>query len=307
MVGRPALGHGLSMTTMTTIHDEAAEALAPASRHAHHDPDAAEAVTQRAADVVASVAALRSATAVRGYAAAIPSTLDHLDAAAGHLAAIADELRVETLWHLRDTEPAATDDDHVDAYARDFSTLAGRLYAAQQATVALRERVERQPSRLGVTRQVGSRPLGRHARAGGRGHLRGRSGSAGTGEGHSAPTRRCIPRAPRSPGQRAVVDAGRAGRITGRMRSEAGRDHAAPQPREVADRHAEIARRHTARLRAMRPWSRDAGGTHGQSADLSDQGPAAPSTLAWPQTMWGLVKHTFLESWHRGQETAHAS
>jgi hypothetical protein len=130
--------------TMTSIPDEAAEMLAPATFHAHHDPDLAEAVTQRAADVVASIAALRSATAARGYAAAIPATLVHLEAAAGDLAAAVDELRVETLWHLRDTEPAAiNDDDHVGATARDFSTLAGRLYAARQATVALRERVKR--------------------------------------------------------------------------------------------------------------------------------------------------------------------
>ena len=54
------------MTTMTTIPDAAAEALAPATLHAHHDPDAAEAVAQRAADVVASIAALRSAAAARG-------------------------------------------------------------------------------------------------------------------------------------------------------------------------------------------------------------------------------------------------
>ena len=109
--------------------------------HAHDDSDAAEAVALRAADVVASIAALRSATAARGYAAAIPAALAHLEAATGNLAATVDELRVEALWHLRDTEPAAIDDDHVYATARDFSILAGRLYAAQQATMALRERV----------------------------------------------------------------------------------------------------------------------------------------------------------------------
>jgi hypothetical protein len=145
------------ITTMTTIPAETIEAFAPATLHAHHDRDAAEAVAQRAADAVASIAALRSATAARGYAAAIPATLAHLEVATGDLAAAVDELRVETLWHLRDTEPAAsTDDDHVDASARDFSTLAGRLYAAREATVALREHLERQPCRLGTTRQVAS-------------------------------------------------------------------------------------------------------------------------------------------------------
>jgi hypothetical protein len=140
---RPAMGHGLGMTTMTTIPTETIEPLAPATLHAHHDADAAEAVAQRAADVVSSIAAFRSATAGRGYAAATPSTLIHLEAATGDLAAAVDELRVETLWHLRDIEPAASNDDHVDATAQDFSTLAGRLYAAQQATVALRRQVER--------------------------------------------------------------------------------------------------------------------------------------------------------------------
>jgi hypothetical protein len=169
MVRKPALGHDFSMTTLTTIQDETAKALVPARRHTHRDPDAAEAVAQRAVDAVASVAALRSATAARGYAAAIPSTLVHLEAATGHLAATVDELRVETLWHLRDTEPAAiNDDDHIDAFARDFSTLAGRLYAAQQAIVTLRERVERQPWPLGVTRHVGSNTrLRPHARSSG--------------------------------------------------------------------------------------------------------------------------------------------
>jgi hypothetical protein len=129
------------MTTMTTT--EAAEALAAATLHPGHDANAADAVVQRAADVVASTAALRSATTARGYAAAIPSTLAHLEAATQHLAAAVDELRVETLWRLRDTEPAAvTDDDHVAACARDFSAIAGRLYAAREATGALRERLE---------------------------------------------------------------------------------------------------------------------------------------------------------------------
>ncbi len=130
------------MTTMTSIPPETIEALAPATLHAHHDPDAAEAIAQRAADVVGSIAALRSAAAARGSAAGIPSTLVHLETVTGELAAAVEELRVETLWHLRDTEPAAINENHqVDATARDFSILAGRLYAAQQAAVALRERV----------------------------------------------------------------------------------------------------------------------------------------------------------------------
>ena len=132
-----------------------------------------------------------------------------------------------------------------------------------------------------------------------------RSGSAGAGTGHAAATGRWTPRVTRSPGERAVLDAGRGAGLTGPMPSEAAREYIAePQGRSVAERHAEIARRYAARLRAMRPWSRDAPGPHGQSADMSDQRQAAPSTLGWRQAMWGLVKHTFLESWHRGQGTA---
>jgi hypothetical protein len=138
------------MTMPTIPPDEAQEA--PPTLHAHHDADAADAVARHAADVVASIVALRSATAARGYAAAIPKTLSDLEAAAQHLAAAVDELRVETLWHLRDIEPAVISDDDVDAWARDFSTVAGRLYAAREATVALRERMEGAPWRLDTPR-----------------------------------------------------------------------------------------------------------------------------------------------------------
>jgi hypothetical protein len=161
------------MTTPATIPDddleaavEAAVEAAASALYAHHDPDAADAVAQRAVDVVASTAALRSAAAGRGHAAAIPSTLAHLEAATQNLAAAVDELRMETLWHLRDTEPAtATDDDHVAACARDFSAFAGRLYAAREAAGALRERVERQPWRLRPAHQVASIPAGRDMHA----------------------------------------------------------------------------------------------------------------------------------------------
>jgi hypothetical protein len=155
--GTPAPGHGLGMTTLPTISDEAPAGLAASSLHAHHDPVGADAVAERAADLVASIAALRSATAVRGYAAAIPSALADLETATQHLAAAVDGLRVETLWHLRDTEPAAiTDDGHVAACARDFSVLAGRLYAAREAAVALRDRVERQRWRLDSAPRIAS-------------------------------------------------------------------------------------------------------------------------------------------------------
>jgi hypothetical protein len=109
------------MTTLT-IPNEAPEAVAPPTLHAHHDADA---VARRAADVVASTVAPRTAAAGRGYAAAIPATVGDLEAATQHLAAAVDELRVETLWDLRDREPDVVGDDDVDAYARDFSTLAG--------------------------------------------------------------------------------------------------------------------------------------------------------------------------------------
>jgi hypothetical protein len=79
-----------------------------------------------------------------------------------------------------------------------------------------------------------------------------------------------------------------------------------PRSSHPAERHADIARRHAARVRAMRPWYRDAPGTLGPPADrhLADRGKDVPSVFEWLQAMWGLVKHTFLESWHRGQSTA---
>jgi hypothetical protein len=101
-----------------------------------------------------------------------------------------------------------------------------------------------------------------------------RTGSTGAGGGHSAPTRRLHTPGNALAGQRAVLDAGRAAGLTGPMRPEAAREYdAAPQPRPAADQHAEIARRHAARLRAMRPWYRDAPRTLGQSADapMSDR------------------------------------
>jgi hypothetical protein len=70
----------------------------------------------------------------------------------------------------------------------------------------------------------------------------------------------------------------------------------------MADRHADVARRHAARLRAMRPWYRDAPATLGQRVD-SEPGHGVPSVFEWLQAMWGLMKHTLLESWHRGQST----
>jgi hypothetical protein len=70
----------------------------------------------------------------------------------------------------------------------------------------------------------------------------------------------------------------------------------------MADRHANIARRHAARLRAMRPWYRDAPATLGQRVD-SARGHGVPSVFERLQAMWGLMKHTFLESWHHGQST----
>jgi len=147
MVSRPALWHGVHITTLPSLADGRAEAPATATLRAHHDVDAADSVSERAADVVGSIEELRKATAGRGFAGAIPSTLAHLEAAIQSIAAAVDELRVEALWHQRDLEPAASGHG-VDACARDFSVLAGRLYAARDAARTLRERIEPQRDAL---------------------------------------------------------------------------------------------------------------------------------------------------------------
>ena len=139
------------MTTVHDLADAAPEAAARPTHNAHHDADAARALAERAVRLAASAEALRSATDRRGFAAAIPSILVHLELALRELAAAADGVRVETLWHLRDIAPEVgdvADDDTVDARARDFSLLAGRLYAARQASMDLLERLERQPWQL---------------------------------------------------------------------------------------------------------------------------------------------------------------
>jgi hypothetical protein len=105
---------------------------------------------------------------------------------------------------------------------------------------------------------------------------------------------------------RAALGAGRGSALTTPMGSEA-----APEPKTgpralaTADRHADTARRHAACLRAMRPWYRDAPAALGQRVDrqTSERGQDVPSVFEWLQAMWRLMKHTFLESWHRGRST----
>lgn len=135
------------MTTLPRLADGHADAPAKATLRADRDVDAADSVSERAADVVGSVEELREAIAGRGFAGAIPSTLVHLEAAIQSIAAAVDDLRVEALWHQRGLEAAASD-HRVDACARDFSVLAGRLYAARDAALTLRERIEPQREAL---------------------------------------------------------------------------------------------------------------------------------------------------------------
>jgi hypothetical protein len=147
MVSRLALWHSVHMTPLPRVADGRADAPATATPRAHHDVDAADSVSERAANVVDSVEELRTATAGRGFAGAIPSTLAHLETAIQGIATAVDEFRVEALWHQRGVEPAASG-ERVDAYARDFSVLAGRLYAARDAALTLRERIEPQRDAL---------------------------------------------------------------------------------------------------------------------------------------------------------------
>jgi len=80
-----------------------------------------------------------------GSAAALAAPLPALATALTSLARATDRLRVDVLWLLRDAEPLLADDgtgDAVATAARDFSRLAGALYASSRAGASLHDRIE---------------------------------------------------------------------------------------------------------------------------------------------------------------------
>jgi hypothetical protein len=115
----------------------------------HDKPDAndfsAAALERMGRELVAAAELLRAGGGKPGSAAAPAAPLPALATALTSLARATDGLRVDVLWLLRDAEPLLPhggDGDAVATTARDFSRLAGRLYASSRACASLHDRIE---------------------------------------------------------------------------------------------------------------------------------------------------------------------
>jgi hypothetical protein len=96
-------------------------------------------------DLISAAELLGAADGKRESAAALAVALPGLTTALRSLAAATDALRVDTLWLLRDSEPLLRRRGEVDAVAaaaRDFSQVAGGLYASALACASLRDHIE---------------------------------------------------------------------------------------------------------------------------------------------------------------------
>jgi hypothetical protein len=105
----------------------------------------AAALARASHDLMSAAELLGAADSTRESAAALAVALPSLTAALRMLAAATDDLRVDTLWLLRDSEPLLRrrgDVDPVAGAATDFSQVAGRLYASARACASLRDRIE---------------------------------------------------------------------------------------------------------------------------------------------------------------------
>ena len=115
----------------------------------HHDnPDAnaftAAALERMGRELVAAAELLRAGDGKAGSASALAAPLPPLATALTSLARATDRLRVDVLWLLRDAEPFLPDGDGdaVATAARDFSRLAGGLYASSRDCASLHARIE---------------------------------------------------------------------------------------------------------------------------------------------------------------------
>jgi hypothetical protein len=125
----------------------------PVARGPHHlgsglerDAEAASAAALKTAsdDLISAAEVLGAADGKRESAAALAAALPGLTTALRSLAAATDDLRVDTLWLLRDSEPLLQrrgDVDAVTGAARDFSQVAGGLYASALACASLRDHI----------------------------------------------------------------------------------------------------------------------------------------------------------------------
>ena len=115
----------------------------------HDEPDAnafsAAALERMGRELVAAAELLRAGDGKAGSASALAAPLPPLATALTSLARATDRLRVDVLWLLRDAEPLLPDGGDGDAVAtaaRDFSRLAGGLYASSRACASLHDRIE---------------------------------------------------------------------------------------------------------------------------------------------------------------------
>jgi hypothetical protein len=121
----------------------------------------AAAVERMGRDLVAAAKLLGNANGKRESAAALVVPLPALTTALTSLAAATDDLRVDVLWLLRDTQPLLPDGGNGGAVARaarDFSQLAGRLYAGARACESLRDHIEPLLDELAVESVAGNDP-----------------------------------------------------------------------------------------------------------------------------------------------------
>jgi hypothetical protein len=96
-------------------------------------------------DLVSAAELVGAAAGKRESAAALAAALPGLSTALRSLAAATDDLRADTLWLLRDSEPLLQRRGAADAVAgaaRDLSQVAGRLYASALACASLRDDIE---------------------------------------------------------------------------------------------------------------------------------------------------------------------
>ena len=114
-------------------------------RELHTEPSSAAALKTASDDLISAAELLGAADGKRESAAALAVAVADLTTALGSLAAATDDLRVDTLWLLRDSEPLLRRRGEVDPVAgaaTDFSQVAGGLYASALACASLRDHIE---------------------------------------------------------------------------------------------------------------------------------------------------------------------
>ena len=114
----------------------------------HDEPDtnafSAAAFERMAGELGAAAELLRAGDGAPGSAGALVEPLPALATALTNLARATDRVRVDVLWLLRDAEPLVPEGsgDAVATTAREFSRLAGGLYASSRACASLHDRIE---------------------------------------------------------------------------------------------------------------------------------------------------------------------